>query len=125
MSLRRERSLVTNNPAAEKARSASTDVGGMLSKALKRSFNLVGHFLVAMLFTSFAQNQPNACEDRTKIFCNLLCVTVLKIPGIFVRKPGKWEAKKFIKSREFPEPGSNPSAYQPRLRTERYVNGES
>ena len=56
-----------------------------------------------MLFTSFAQNQPNACEDRTKIFCNLLCVTVLKIPGIFVRKPGKREAKKFIKSREFIE----------------------
>ena len=44
MSLRRERSSVTINPAAEKARSASTDVGGMLSKALKRSFNLVGRF---------------------------------------------------------------------------------
>ena len=59
-----------------------------------------------MVFTSFAQNQPNACEDGTKIFCNLLCVTVLKIPGVFVRKPGKREAKNFIKSRELPEPGS-------------------
>ena len=47
LSLRRERSLVSNNPAAEKARSASTEVDGMPSKALKRSFNLVGRFLVA------------------------------------------------------------------------------
>ena len=47
LSLRRERSLVTNNPAAEKARSASTEVGGTLSKALKRSSNLVDRFLVA------------------------------------------------------------------------------
>ena len=39
LSLRRERSLVTNNPAADKARSASTDVGEMLNKALKRSSN--------------------------------------------------------------------------------------
>ena len=54
-----------------------------------------------MLLTSFEQNQPNACEDRTKIFGNLLCVTVLKIRGIFVKKSGKQEAKNFIKSREF------------------------
>ena len=59
-----------------------------------------------MLFTSFAQNQPNACEDRTKIFCDLIFVTVLKIPESFVRKPWKREAKKFIKFRKFPEPGS-------------------
>ena len=59
-----------------------------------------------MLFTSFAQNQSNACEDRTKIICNLLCMTVLKIPEIFVREPGKREAKKLITSREFAEPGS-------------------
>ena len=41
-----EHNLVTNNPAAEKARFASTDVGAMLSKALKSS-HLVGIFLVA------------------------------------------------------------------------------
>jgi len=33
LSLNRERSFVTNNPAAGKALSASTDVGGMVSKA--------------------------------------------------------------------------------------------
>ena len=44
-----------------------------------------------MLFTSFAQNQPNAFEDRKKSFA--ICFVLLKIPGIFVRKPGKREAK--------------------------------
>ena len=47
LSLKRERSLVTNNSAAQKARSASTVVGGMRSKALKRNYNLVGRFLLA------------------------------------------------------------------------------
>ena len=49
-----------------------------------------------MLLSSFEQNQPNACEDRTKIFYNLLCVTALKIPGIFVKKPRKQEAKNLL-----------------------------
>ena len=75
-----------------------------------------------MLLTSFAQNQPNACEDRTKTFCNLLCETVLKIPGIFVKKTGKRKAKKFIKSREFPEPGSWFS--NPNLHLSNHTNAE-
>ena len=47
LSLSRERSFVANNPAAENARSASADVGGMGNKALNNCSNLLGLFPVA------------------------------------------------------------------------------
>ena len=47
LSLSRDRSFVANNRAAENARSASTDVGGMVNKAFNNCFNLLGLFPVA------------------------------------------------------------------------------
>ena len=38
---------MANNPVAESAHSASTDIGGMVNKALNNFFNLLGLFLVA------------------------------------------------------------------------------
>ena len=38
---------MANNPAAESAHSASTDVGGMGNKVLNNFFNLLGLFQVA------------------------------------------------------------------------------
>ena len=47
LSLSHDHSFVANNPAAENARSASTDVGGMVNMALNNCYNLVGLFPVA------------------------------------------------------------------------------
>ena len=47
LSLSGDRSFVANNPAAESANCASTDVGGMGNKALNNFFNLLGLFPVA------------------------------------------------------------------------------
>ena len=44
----RDLSFLANNPAAENARSASSDVGGMLDYALISCSNLLGLFPVAM-----------------------------------------------------------------------------
>ena len=47
LSLNHDHSFMANSPAAEKACSATTDVGGMLNKALKSCSNLRGFYLVA------------------------------------------------------------------------------
>ena len=47
LSPKRDLSFVANNPVVENARSASTDIGGMLDNALNSCSNLLGLFPVA------------------------------------------------------------------------------